>query len=109
MSSPTQRSIAHLKKKYPLVRIVEHWNSFARLRIDLWGFDIMAVGGGEVVLVQTTTGSNVSARITKITEDKFNVLPHLRAANVRLLVHGWRKVGARGKRKLWDLREVDIS
>ena len=43
-SSPTQRSIAYLKKQGYMVGIVEYYNAFSRRRHDLFNFiDILAV------------------------------------------------------------------
>jgi chemotaxis regulatin CheY-phosphate phosphatase CheZ len=102
--SPTQRTLKHLRDQgYPLVQVVERWNSFARRRIDLFGIiDVVAVGA-DIVGVQSTSGSNVSARVTKIMESQ--ALPVLRKANIRVLVHGWTK-RANGR---YELREVDLS
>ena len=103
MSSPTQRTLKHLRAAgYPLVQVVERWNPYARVRQDLFGIiDVVAVGA-DIVGVQATSASNVSARVTKITDSP--ALPILRKAGVRVLVHGWRKVRGR-----WRLREVDLS
>ena len=101
--SPTQNSLKLLREKYEIVAVVEWWNSFTRRRHDLFGvWDIIAVGNGEVCLVQTTSYSNVSARIRKIEGNE--CLAPLRKAGVRLEVHGWRKVNNR-----WQPRIVDIS
>ena len=90
------------RRGYPLVQVVEHWNAFARRRVDLYGIvDILCVGA-DIVGVQATSDSNVSARIHKITDS--DALAHLRKAGIRILVHGWKKIGHR-----WKLREVDIS
>lgn len=104
MISPTQRTLKHLRDAgYPLVQVVEHWNPFARRRIDLFGIaDVVAVGE-DIVAVQTTTNSNVSARVNKILES--DALPILRKVGIRVLVHGWRK-GSNGR---YVLREVDLS
>jgi hypothetical protein len=103
VSSPTQRSLAHLRRAgYPLVQVVERWNPHARIRQDLYGcIDVLAVGD-EIVAVQATSGSNVAARVRKLTDSP--ALPVLRKAGIRVLVHGWRKVRGR-----WQLREVDVS
>jgi hypothetical protein len=102
--SPTQRTLKHLREQgYPLVQVVERWNAFARKRIDLFGIiDVVAVGE-DIVGVQATSGSNLSARVTKITAS--DALPVLRKANIRVLVHGWTK-RANGR---YELREVDLS
>lgn len=102
MGSPTQRSLAYLRERYPLVQVVERWIPQARKRIDLYGIaDILAVGD-DILAVQTTSASNVAARVKKITESA--ALPVLRKAGIRIHVHGWRK--SRGR---WVLREVDLS
>lgn len=104
--SPTQRTLKHLRAAgFPLVEVTEHWNPFARIRKDLFGFvDVLAVGAdGGVTAVQTTSSSNVSARVAKITDS--DALPILRLAGWRVLVHGWRK-GSNGR---YVLREIDLS
>jgi hypothetical protein len=104
MSSPTQRSLADLRKRYPLVAVVEKWNPHARIRQDLFGIiDIVCVGPDGTCGVQSTSGSNVSARIRKMMESP--ALPLLRDAGWRILVQGWTK----GKTGRYTLREVDIS
>lgn len=101
--SPTQRTLKHLRERYPLVAVTEKWNPHAKVRQDLFGIiDVLAVGD-EIVAVQATSGSNVSARVAKITESA--ALPILRKANIRVLVHGWTK-RANGR---YELREVDVS
>lgn len=104
MSSPTQRSLAYMREKGYHCEITEHWNGFARKRFDLWGFcDVLCLGAdGERVVVQTTSDSNVSARIKKIADSP--VVGRVRKAGFRIFVHGWRKVKGR-----WQVREVDCS
>lgn len=101
--SPTQRSLKNLRERYPLVQVVEKWIPQARKRIDLFGIiDIVCVSETEIAGIQTTSASNVAARVAKITESP--ALPILRKAGIRVLVHGWRKSKGR-----WALREVDLS
>lgn len=102
MISPTQRSLAYLRERYPLVTVVERWNPYARVRQDLWGIaDVVAVGD-HILAVQTTSASNASKRVAKITDSP--ALPILRKAGIRVHVHAW------GKRKgKWTLREIDVS
>ena len=104
MSSPTQRSLAHLRAAgYPLVQVVERWNPHAKVRQDLFGIvDVLAVSDTEIVAIQTTSASNVAARIAKITDSP--ALPILRKAGIRVLVHGWAKRKGR-----WHLREVNLT
>lgn len=104
MSSPTQRSKALLESQGYKVWIVEHWNSFARIRVDMWGFlDLVAIKPGETVGVQTTSYSNMSARIRKIAEHE-NV-GAVREAGWGILVHGWRK-NSKGR---WECVVRDVS
>ena len=117
-TSPTQRSLKWLRQRGFTAAITEHWNPHARLRQDLFGFvDIVALcpvvdmvslhSVHGIVAVQTTSGSNVAARIKKIRE--LGAAKEWLEAGGKIWVHGWRKVGARGKRKLWECREVRLE
>ena len=101
--TPTQRSLAYLRNEGYLVAIVEHWNPFARIRQDLFGFiDLLAIRRDETLAVQVTA-SGVSSRVKKI-----EASPHLgrvREAGWKIFVHGWRK-NAAGK---YVMRIVDLS
>jgi hypothetical protein len=100
--SPTQLTLRKLKEDGYICKTVEKWNPWARIRQDLWGFDVIAAKRGEAVLVQCTSASNVSARIKKIEE--LDSTLRLREAGFRLLVWGWKKVKNR-----WAVIERDIS
>lgn len=103
MSSPTQRSLKLMRDNGYYAEVVERFNSFTKKRNDFAGFiDILCLGDGEVVGVQTTSYSNMSARIKKIREHEN--LQAVMKSGVRVLVHGWRKVGNR-----WQVKEVEIS
>lgn len=105
--TPTQRTRQWLKSRGITSQIVERWNSFAKVRQDLFGFcDIVALGP-RILAIQVTSGSSVSARVAKIVDE-----PRARewlAAGGLIEVHGWRKAGAKGKRKLWALRRVAVE
>ena len=103
-TSPTQLSLRLMREQGYTAAIVEYWGAFDRKRHDLFGFiDILCLRGEDVVAIQTTSASNVSARVKKITEHE-NV-GVVRKANWRIVVHGWAKVGNR-----WNLtRCVDLS
>jgi carbonic anhydrase len=104
MTSPTERSLAHLRKAGYLVAVVEKWNPHVRIRQDMFGFvDLIAICPNETLAVQTTSGSNVAARVKKIAESEH--VAAVRAAGWRIHVHGWAK-RADGR---WHLREVDVS
>lgn len=106
--SPTQRSLAMLRKDGYFVAVVEKWNPHVKIRQDLWGFiDLLAFKGDTILAIQTTSGSNVAARLTKIRENP--VAAAWLTVNRRIHVHGWRKVGDRGKRKLWNCRIEEVA
>ena len=68
MSSPTSRSLTFLRREGFQVDIVERWIIGANIRKDLFGFgDMLAVHRLDrtITIVQTTTLSNLSARIKK--------------------------------------------
>ena len=102
--SPTQRSLKHLREAGYHVEIVEHYNFFTKRRHDLFGFaDLLAIRDDEILLVQVTSGSNVSARVRKIAESEH--IDKVRKAGFTVCVHGWRKNAA----KEYVLRVVDLS
>ncbi len=102
--TPTARSLKHLREQGYTCQVVERWNSFTKTRHDLWGIgDILCLRGAETLLVQTTSGDNVSKRVAKIADCEH--LPAIREAGWRIICHGWRK-GANGR---YTLREVDCS
>jgi hypothetical protein len=105
-TSPTQRSLAYLRKLGYLAEKVEQ-----RLPIpdrfvtrDLFNFiDLIAIDGKRIIGVQTTTMANASKHRTKIAEQKaFQVW---KDSGGVVLLHLWRKMGARGERKLWKVEE----
>lgn len=101
-TSPTQRSLKHMRELGYTCAIVEHWNAFVRRKQDLYGFiDVLCVKGDDIVGIQTTTGDNAAARVTKITEHENYPLI---CKAIRIVVHGWRK-NAAGR---WVLREVEL-
>ena len=104
MSSPTSRSLEHLRKAGYVADVVERWIPGANIRKDCFGFiDILAIRDGEVLGVQSTSGSNVSSRVKKIAEHEH--VGAVRKAGIRIVVHGWRKNAS----NRWQLREVDCS
>ena len=100
--SPTELTLRKLRTDGYICKTVEHWNPFAKIRQDLWGFDVIAAKRGEALLVQCTTASNMSARINKLAE--LESTPRVREAGFRLLVWGWKKIKNR-----WTVIEKDIS
>lgn len=108
-TSPTQRTLKHMREQGYLCQVVERWNPHARVKQDLYGFiDVLCVKGEDIVGVQACSsggssgrGSDMSARITKITE---HANWPLVCSAIRVVVQGWRK-NAQGH---WVLREVQL-
>lgn len=93
-----------MRRRGYYAEVTEHWNSFTRRRNDLFGFvDVLCLGDNEIIGVQTTSWSNVSARVKKIADHENT--PAVRKAGIRILVQGWRK----GKNGRWEHREIDCS
>lgn len=88
------------------VENTEHYNFFTKRRHDLFGFgDLLCVHKErprDVVVVQSTSLSNISSRINKITDH--DNLPVVRNAEFRIEVHGWSK-----KKNRWEVRREDLS
>lgn len=99
-----QRSLKFMREKGYVAEVTERWIPGANVRKDLWGFvDILCLGdSGVIVGVQSTSDSNVSARISKIADSP--LVGRVRQAGIRIIVHGWKKVKGR-----WQVREVDCS
>ena len=112
MTSTAARTITELRKKGYIAGNVEKYNTFSHKRNDLFGFiDIVAVHPTKgVLMIQATSGSNVSARIKKIAEDYAQELLLLRLANVSVQVWGWRKTKVKrfGKAVRWTARIVEV-
>jgi len=102
-ASPTARSLKVMRERGYYCEVVERFNSFTKTRKDFAGIiDILCLGDGEIIGVQATSDDNVSHRVTKIAEAEHTAA--VRKAGIGILIHGWRKKGAR-----WQLREVDVS
>jgi len=96
----TQRSLAYMRKKNYYAEVVERYNAFTRRKNDLFGFiDIICLGEGQVIGVQTTSSSNMAARVTKIREHENYAA--VKAAGIVIIVHGWVKRG-----RFWEVRET---
>ncbi len=108
--SPTTRSLDRLKKRGWTSGIVER-RCGKYVTVDLWGFvDIVAMKQGEIpVLIQTTTGSNIAARRTKIYAS--DLAADALQSGFRIVLHGWRqlKVKRGGKKVVWTLKEEEVT
>jgi hypothetical protein len=103
--SPTARSLKFLRDAGMLAAVVETWIPKVNKRRDLFGgFDILAIDPREkrTWLVQTTSASNLSARVKKL--QGLAVVPKLLAAGIRCEAHGWAKKGER-----WEVRRIELK
>lgn len=116
MSSPTQRTLKLMRERGWIAEVVERWipngtrSSGLRggIRKDLWSFvDVLCLHpeSGEILAVQTTSASNMSARIRKIAE--CDLTPIVRKCGIGIHVHGWVPPGKNKRR--WTVRERDLS
>lgn len=103
--TPTQRSLALLTKQGYTARVTEHWNHYAKIRQDLFGFiDIVALHPDAKGLlgIQTTSYANLQARVKKIFGTSVARL-WLDCGN-RIDVHGWDKRAGR-----WECAILTIT
>lgn len=108
--SPTQRTLRWLREQGYTAAVVEHWNQYAHVRQDLFGFaDVVALHPDHrgVLAVQCTTGANTGARTHKL--GQLSPVELWIATGNRVWVVGWRQVGPRGKRKRWEPKVIDLS
>ncbi len=108
--TPTQRSLQKLRADGYIAASVEKWIAQIKQRKDVWGFgDLLACRVGEIgcTLIQTTTKSNMQARVQKIVGIAEAGI--FLAAGNRIVVHGWSKKGAKGKRKVWVCDELSVT
>lgn len=108
--TPTARTMAYLRGLGYEVAVVEKWNAYTRTRHDLYGFaDLLAMRGIELLAVQATSTGNVSARVKKILAEPRARLWVEPGSQRFIVVVGWAKRGARGKRKTWTVKEVPVD
>lgn len=103
--NPTELSRRYMEKKGYVVANVEKYNHITKRKNDLFGFiDLLCLGWDEVIGIQTTSLSNVSARVKKITDHE-NV-GAVRKAGIGIFVHGWSM--PKGKHR-YEVKEIDLS
>lgn len=110
VSSPTARTLELCRKLGLVACVVEKWIPQTRRRLDAFGFgDLLVLDGRPgAALLQVTDATSVSRRVHKIREEcREQATAWLRAGN-RIVVVGWAKRGATGKRKVWTPRFVEL-
>jgi len=112
-TSPTARTLQRCRKFGWIAAVVEKWIPQTGRRLDVWGFgDILAVDDKPgALLIQATSdnGGNVAARVHKICGECAVPAAIWLAAGNRIETWGWRKRGPAGKRKLWEVRRVEVT
>ncbi len=110
MSSPTARSLAECRERgWRACKVEHHKTKF--ITVDAFGFgDILVLDGKRgSLLIQATTTDHVSHRLAKMRGECLeDVVAWLGAGN-RVAVWGWAKRGKAGDRKLWTLKEVEVT
>jgi len=100
-TSPTQRTLKALRDRGYTVQVVERWNQYAKVRVDLFGgIDLIAIKEDRILGVQATSNDNAAARVAKLIAEP-RMAEWLRAGGL-LEVWGWRKIKAGTKRLTWQ-------
>ncbi len=103
------RTKARLDKLWPLVLIVERFNPHVHIRQDAFGFiDVLCWRGDETLAIQACSGKGDAREHLRKLQTIPRVLHWLSSPTRRLEIWAWRKVGAKGKRKLWDCRVENV-
>lgn len=108
-SSPTQRTLAECRRRGWLAQVVERWIPQARKRVDLFGcIDLVAIDTDNRLWgIQACAGSSHAARRAKALEEQR--LERWLSTGARFAVWSWALRGARGRRKVWTLREEEVD
>ena len=102
-TSTTQLSLKLMRDRGYYAEVVERYNFFTKRKNDFAGFlDLLCLGPGQVMGVQTTSLANISSRINKIMEHEN--LEVVLAAGIKIEVHGWVK-----KNNRWQVKIVEIE
>jgi hypothetical protein len=102
--SPSALTAELLKADGWLVWTVERTLPRINKKVDLWNcFDQVAIRDGQMICLQPTSWTNVSARVKKIAESEH--ICEIRKCNFGLFVYGWKHV----KGDVYTHRVVDVS
>ena len=99
-----QRSLKLLREQGWVATITEHFNMFAKIRIDLFNFvDILCLQKGKMLAVQTTTAAHLEERKKKILANPN--YPLLKSTGCEIELHGWSLSKKKGK---WICRIIEL-
>ena len=91
---------------WPLVEVVERWDSFSRRRHDLFTiFDVLAVGPAGTLGVQMTSRGNMASRRRKIAE--YEHIGAIREAGWGIRLLGFDQ--PKGPRTAWRIKTEELS
>jgi len=109
--SATQKSLKLLRQENWVCEVVEKTIPKCFIKKDLFGFiDILAIKEGQVLGVQTTTGSNSADRVKKIqAHENYSIV---KKAEIKIIVHGWRKLKEKCKngntKEVWKCKIIEL-
>ena len=104
----TQRTLKLMRERGWIAEVTERWIPGANIRKDLWTFcDVLCIHpeSGEILAVQTTSASNMAARVKKIRDCELT--PIVRKCGIGIHVHGW--IAPTKNKRRWTVREKDLS
>lgn len=107
--SPTERTLKLFKEKGFTSQVVERWNPYAGVRVDLFGvIDLVCVQPGYGIIgVQTTSGSGHSSRCSKAAAE-----PRIKTwllSGGQFVVCSWRKLKPRGVKKVRWTEKIAVA
>ncbi|HVS37410.1 MAG TPA: hypothetical protein VMS17_17745 [Gemmataceae bacterium] len=108
--SPTKLSLDHARKRLGwTAAVVEKWNAFAKIRQDLWGFDILAIRPDRpgVTGIQASTGAHHARRAKKLAATP--ALRRFLAAGNAAEVWTWTLRSGRWELRRSELRAEDLA
>jgi len=100
--SPTKRTLDECKRRGYIAQVVERFNMFAKVRVDLFGvIDLVAITPDGILGIQACAGSSHATRRTKMLAE-----PRMTewCKHAKLAIWSWRKA-ANGR---WTLREEAV-
>lgn len=112
---PTARTLKRLRAAGHTAQVVERWQVIpghpgGGVRQDLFScIDVLAIIDRRIVGIQcgSNNGGSHSAHKKKCLAEPR--LAEWLGAGARFVIHSWAKQGAAGKRKLWTLREEELT
>lgn len=110
---PTARTLERLRLNGHTAQVVERWQIIPKhpgggVRQDLFGcIDVLAIISNQIVGIQCGAASGHAAHKKKCLAEPR--LAEWLQTGARFLIHSWSKMGAAKKRKLWTLREEELT